>query len=319
MTKRLKLTTIGFSALLLSTLLSGKEITSPQTLTGDLDKKILDYNKKVIDFNPNFKLKNQTIIKKEKLGSDKNWFAYTIDLEIIDNGTKKEIKTPYFIFSNGEYLTTTMVNINTNERYGDDAIRAMRQKEQLAEQKVRTDFESKFLLDTLVYTKERFIAGNIDAKTKVAIFSDPLCVYCVKTAPMLIEEISKRDDIGLYYFNFPLDSIHPTSRTVIKAIEASKKLGIKNGEFKIYKANLENYYDVYQTKDNQIALDAVNKILETKLVLADLETQEIQARIDADNKIALEANVQGTPSILFNGSYVEAREKLFEALGLKKK
>jgi thiol:disulfide interchange protein DsbC len=282
-----------------------------------LDNKILDYNKKILSFNPEFELKNQTILKKEQIGNDKNWFAYTLDLFIVQKETNKEIRTPYFLFSNGEYITTTMINLNTNERYGDDILKSMKQKEQLEREKVRTDFENKFTLNQNYYTKDRLIAGNPNGKIKIAVFSDPLCVYCIKNVPAIINEIAKRDDMALYYFNFPLDSIHPTSQTVIRAIEASKKLGIKDGEAKVYKANMENFYDVYRTNDKQIALDSVNKILETKLTLADLDSIEINERIKSDIEIANEAKIEGTPSILFNGSFVNSREKLFEALKKK--
>lgn len=317
MLKSIKFTTITLSLIILSLSLNAKDANIVTNSTIDLDKKILDYNKKMMDFNPNFKLLNQKIIKKEKLGADKNWFAYTLDLEITEIASKKEIKTPYFLFSNGEYFTTTMINLNTNERYGDAFIKSLQDKQQSTQQQIRSDFENKFVLNKDYYTKERFIAGNPDAKIQVAIFSDPLCVYCIKTVPMIIEEVAKRNDIALYYFNFPLDSIHPTSQTIIKAIEASKKLGIKDPELKIYKANLENFYDVYKTKDAQTALYTVNKILDTKLTLTDLDAKDIKNRIDADIKIGVESDIQGTPSILFNGSYVNAREKLLDIIKKK--
>lgn len=332
MNKILKITSCGLLSILSIASLHGKEVVVQAKeisilntqKTANIDNKVLDYSeKKIAEINPYFKLKKQIITKKEKLGNDPKWIIYNIDLEIIDQKTNKEIKTPYLLFSNGEYITTTMTNLNTQEKLNaqekrDNNVQNIKQKpEPLLKDKERIKFENNFLLESRFYTKKRFIAGNNNAKTKIAIFSNPLCESCVKTTPIIIEEISKRDDVGLYYFNVPLESLYPTSKIVIQAIEAAKKIGIENAELKIYKANLSNFYNIYKTKDSKIALNAINEVLGTNLTLTDLNEQDVVKRLYNDMAIVTTAKIIGTPTILINGSYVDANEKLLEILKSK--
>jgi protein-disulfide isomerase len=65
--------------------------------------------------------------------------------------------------------------MKTNNPYGADIMR----ESQMKQQQARMDFEKKFLLDEKYYTDERLIAGSKNAKDKVAVFSDPLCVACL--------------------------------------------------------------------------------------------------------------------------------------------
>ncbi len=276
---------------------------------------VLDYNKKTIEKNKSYQLVSQDVKKEEPLGEKSDWVAYTLDLEVLDKTSNKTIKTPYFLFSNGQFITTSMVDMKTGILYGAEIIRKAQEEKMQSQNKERADFENSFILDSKHYTDDRLIAGNKNAKTKVVVFSDPLCVYCIKMAPQIIEDIKARDDIALYYFNFPLDSIHPTSRVVMQAIELAKKQGVKDAEYLVYKANLEKFYDVYRTTDSKIALDAVNKILSTKIKIDELEKDaDINARLQEDIMIALGAKIQGTPAVLFNGSYIQSREKLTQFL-----
>jgi hypothetical protein len=98
-------------------------------------------------------------------------------------------------------------------------------------------------------------------------------------------------------------------------MELAKKNGIKDVELNIYQANLEKYFDVYRTQDSQVAFDAVNKILSTSYTLQELQKDDsINKHLDEDIRIAIGTKIQGMPSILFNGSYLQAREKLGQIL-----
>lgn len=44
---------------------------------------------------------------------------------------------------------------------------------------------------------------------KIAVFSDPDCPYCKK---LEVETIAKLDDVTIYTFMFPIDSLHPEAR-----------------------------------------------------------------------------------------------------------
>lgn len=321
MNKKIKLFAFAFLSFLLFTSIGADDLAeSSKNQISILDEKILEYNKQFLKDNKEFVLKEQTITKKEPLGDDSRWIVYTLELQVVEKKTNRQGVIPYFLFSNGQYITTLMTNLDTNKRYGEisqtkQSKEAKQPKEELSEEdKERAKFEKEFVLEPRYFTKWRFIAGKHPAKTKVAIFSNPLCTHCVKVLPILIDEISKRDDIALYYFNVPMDDIFPTSTTVIQAIEASKKFGVKDSELKIYKANLENFYDTQKTTNKKVALDAVNEVLGTKITFADLQDMNVTKRVANDSLVKDRVQVLSTPTILINGSHLNAKEKLIDLL-----
>lgn len=271
-----------------------------------LDKKVLDYQKNIIKKNPAYTLHELKLIKKESLDKKSSWSAYKLQIDITQNSNKKRFKAPMIIFSNGKYITSEMVNMTTGARYGESEAK-------IAAAKKRETFEKSYKMPDSYYKKSNLIAGNHNAKTKVVVFSDPLCVFCIKNAPSIIKDIKGREDIALYYYDFPLD-MHPTAKTVIKAMYKAKKDGIKDVELKVYEANYENFYNVYKEKDPKVALKTFNKIFKTKYTLKDIDTKEANKHIKEDILAGINANVQGTPTISFNGSFYNSRAKLKEFL-----
>jgi len=271
-----------------------------------IDTKVIKYQKNAINQNPAYKLHTLKLIKKEALDSKNMWNAYKLELDITQKSNNKRFKAPMIVFSNGKYITNEMVDMNTGARYGEDEAKV------IAAQK-REKFEKSFKLPNTYYKKDHLIAGNHNAKTKVVIFSDPLCVFCIRNAPKIIKQIKGRTDIALYYYDFPLD-MHPTSKTVIKAMHKAKQDGIKDVALKIYEANYEKFYNVYKTSDSKQAIDAFNTIFNTKYTLKDIDTKEANKFLQEDIKAGLDANVQGTPTVSFNGSFHNSRVKLSEFL-----
>lgn len=273
------------------------------------DKKVIDYIKKNIMSNSANTLHSLKLAEKKALDKSSKWNAYRLKLDITDKKINKRVTTPIIVFSNGKYITTQMIDMNTGLRFGENEARAFANKK-------RKEMEENFVLPKSYYKKSHLIAGNHNAKTKIIVFSDPLCVYCIKNVPTIIKGIKGRKDIALYYYDFPLD-MHPTAKTVIKAMLKAKKDGIKDVELKVYTANFENFYDVYKTKDDKKALDAFNKLFKTKYTLKDIDTPSAKKHIENDVFDGLGANVSGTPSVLFNGSYKDSRSKLKQFLKKK--
>jgi len=309
---------LGLGIVIATSLIQAKEFNKENEI------KVLNFNKNTFIQNKNFDLIKQVLKNKEFVGKKKDWVAYTLEMTLLDNRNKRRFITPYFLFSDGENITTSFINMKTNKAYGSDIIKAERKKSieaaNLKKQKQREQrvkFEKSFKFDEKYYTKDKFIAGNHAAKTKVVLFSDPLCVFCIKNAPKIIKDIKKRDDIALYYYDFPLN-MHPTAKTVIKAIHKAKKDGLTDVELKIYQANYEKFYDVYRTKDNKKALEVFNKIMKTKYTMNDIDTKEANNELKKDINIGISAKVQGTPSVLFNGSHYESQKNLREFLTNKK-
>ena len=271
----------------------------------DIDKKVIDYQKNRLSKHPAYTLHSIKLNSKQALPKTK-WSAYKFDLDLTQKNNKKRFQAPMIVYSNGRYISDNMVDMATGLKVGEKELKAEQDKK-------RESMEKSFKLSTEFYDKKRLIAGNHNAKTKLVVFSDPLCVFCIKTAPGIIRSIKGRQDIALYYYDFPLD-MHPTAKFVVKAIHKAKADGYKDVELKIYEADYEKFYDVYRTKDNKKALEVFNKIMKTKYKMKDIDTAEAKEAIEADIFLGMEANVQGTPSVLFNGSYYKSREKLKEFL-----
>mgnify|MGYP003460141503 FL=1 len=123
------------------------------------------------------------------------------------------------------------------------------------------------------------------------------------------------DSIALYYYHFPLLSIHPAAGTLVKLIDIAKHKGIKDAELKTYQIDWEKYFDVKST-DAKVILEAFNKEFKTDIKLDELSKAEITKTIDSDIAMAEEVMVQGTPTIFVNGVKDSTRLK-YETLGKK--
>ena len=267
----------------------------------DIDKKVIAFQKDRFEKHPAYDVNSIKLESKNLLDAPK-WAAYKFNLDLTQKSNKKRIKAPMIVYSNGKYITDNMIDMSTGAKVGEKELQAEQNKK-------RESMEKSFVLSEEFYNKKYLIAGNHKAKTKLVVFSDPLCVFCIKSAPSIIKSIKGRDDIALYYYDFPLD-MHPTAKIVVKAIHKAKADGYKDVELKIYEANYEKFYNVYETKDNQKALEVFNKIMGTKYMMNQIDTAEAKERVENDIFLGMEANVQGTPSVLFNGSYYKSREKL---------
>lgn len=62
----------------------------------------------------------------------------------------------------------------------------------------------------------KVVRGN--GQRKLAVFSDPLCPYCRK----LEVELGKLDNVTIYTFLYPIDSIHPEAASVAQSIWCAK-------------------------------------------------------------------------------------------------
>jgi len=59
-------------------------------------------------------------------------------------------------------------------------------------------------------------------------------------------------------------------------------------------------YDVYKIKDNQVAIDAFNKVFNTSYTLKDIDKTDLINEVNNDMKLGNVVKLSGTPTILFN-------------------
>jgi protein-disulfide isomerase len=168
-------------------------------------------------------------------------------------------------------------------------------------------------MDDSFFRKDHLIYGDINAKDKIVIFSDPICPFCQSYMPGILKAVKENPKkIALFYYHFPLTMLHPEAPTVIKAAMALEKKGVKDVLLKVYKQKIE-----INTKDEQKALDEFNKKLGTKLTLKEINTQEILKHYSEDLELAGKMMINGTPTVYVNGKKDFSRNKYKTILGIK--
>lgn len=254
------------------------------------DDVVVEFEKKRVAQNPNVKVNSITVNTKKELPVS-GWNGYILDVNANVQG--KDINAKDIIFSDGKYISLDLIDAQTGKSLKDF---------------VTPNLTAKY------YDKSKLIAGNHNAKDKIVIFSDPLCPFCMDYVPDVINYVNKnKDKIALYYYHFPLISIHPAAVPLSKLIEVAKHKGIKDVELKVYKTNWEQYFDAKSVDEKKI-LEAFNKEFKTDIKLEEITANDINENLKKDISMGEDVMVQGTPTVFVNGEKDSSRQK-YETLG----
>ncbi len=210
-----------------------------------------------------------------------NWFVYSFDVRFKNKSTNETNNARDVLFSDGKVITAELFDIKTSKNLKD---------------KLHPPLSKKY------YDDKRRIIGSKNAKTKIVVFSDPLCPYCKGFNPDLIRYVKKHKNIAVYYFHFPLTQVHKASYFISQIIARANKDGIKDVEYKIYTANFNKYFLPDESNKEKI-LKAVNKVLGTKYTLKQVDTKKTRAMVDEDVKMGNQVDVGGTPTVFINGEF----------------
>ena len=273
MSLMLKLLTI--IALLSSSLLA---VTSNEVMIKFLEK---SFNK-----NPNIVSLKINIVDKIAMEKMKGWDAFIVSLNATVKAKPKnrKISQKMIWFSNGEIITQDFINMKTG--------------------KSLKDLVSP-LLKPEHYKKENLIYGNVNAKHKVAIFSDPLCPFCRTFVPKAINEMKKQPNkYAVYYYHFALPALHPAAMALTKAAIAAELKGVKDVVLRFYKVDVNS-----RERDVKKILAAFNKTMKTDIKPADIKSKTVLEHYNNDLKTASDAMVQGTPTMFFDGKIDKTRSK----------
>jgi len=260
------------------------EVKAEKTLVSDED--IEAFLTKSFKSNPNIVSLEAKIVDKVAVENMKDWNAYIVSVDATVKPKNREVKQKMIWFSNGEVITQDLVDLKTGESLKDS---------------VSPEFKPKH------YKKENLIYGNVNAKYKVAIFSDPLCPFCGDFVPKAINFMKKdANKFAVYYYHFPLPSIHPASVTLVKAAIAAELQGYKNGVLDLYKVEVNP-----REKDINKILTAFNKVFKTDIKKTDIESDTVVKHYASDQEIANEVMVKGTPTMFFDGK-LDKSKRLYE-------
>ena len=213
------------------------------------------------------------VVDEKPLKMLKGWKSYIVDVQaVLKSQPKKTIKQKMIWFSNGEVITKELADMKTGEDFID---------------MVKPDFKDAY------YKKENLIYGNANAKHRIAIFSDPLCPFCKDFTPAALTYMKKYPKrFAVYYYHFPLVRIHPASAVITRAAIVAERKGIKDVNIKMYNIKVNP-----REKDVQKILTAFNKATGANVTPKEIVDTSVVKQIAADDEIARNVFVAGTPTI----------------------
>jgi len=253
--------------------------------TSDEDR-IESFLKKSFKDNRNIVSLKIKVVDKIKLEEIKGWNAFivNIDATVKSKPKNRQVKQKTVWFSNGSLITQDLVDMKSGISL-----------RELIRPKIKSEY----------YKKENLIYGNADAKHKVAIFSDPLCPFCRRFVPRAVKMMKEQpEDFAVYYYHFPLSSLHPASVDLVKATIAAELKGAKNVILNLYKIRLNS-----RQSDTKKILEAFNNVMKTDIKPSDLNSSEVMKRYNTDINIANELMLHGTPSVFFDNELDKSRKK----------
>ncbi|MBW6488700.1 MAG: thioredoxin domain-containing protein [Sulfurimonas sp.] len=238
--------------------------------------------------NPNIKSINVKVTNVTEVKGFEDWSAYYVELDAMLKKEKRQVVQKMVWFSDGKIISKELFDLQSGQNLNEF---------------VSVPFKDEF------YKKENLIYGNANAKYKVAIFSDPLCPFCRTFVPEAIEYMKKEPNkFAIYYFHFPLDSLHPAAVELVKAAIALELKGRKDVLLDLYKVKVDP-----KEKSNEKILAEFNKVMKSDIKMFELMSKEVVAHLKSDLAIADALMVNGTPTIFFDGHIDKTKNKYKEA------
>ncbi len=277
------------NTILLSSLCAVTLFGSEQTA-----KYIQKYLTDQIERSPMVKSGKVQIIDQKPLETLKGWDAYIVEVKATVRHRKEPVVQRDIFFSNGKYLTNNLVEVRTGISLKD---------------KIKPKMDPKF------YTADHLIFGYPNAQHRVAIFSDPLCPFCRDYVPEALAYMKKYPEkFAVYYYHLPLVNLHPASGVLVKAFIAAELKGKKLNVLDLYK-NIQpdnpkgKNFVAYNQRDPKKILKVFNKAMGTNITIADLNSPMVKKHYKADQKIAEDMMIGGTPTVYFDGEFDRLRKK----------
>jgi protein-disulfide isomerase len=146
--------------------------------------------------------------------------------------------------------------------------------------------------------------GNPKGDVTIVEFFDTRCPYCRKLEPAMAELLQRDHGVRLIYKDMPI--LGPPSVLGSKALLAAHKQG---GYEKLRTAIMNA---PPQTTKPIIQEAALRSGLDWKRLERDMDDPAIQARIDANLKLAHALGIEGTPALVIGGELVPGAVELPE-------
>ena len=259
------------------------------------DNVMVSYLTNGLSKNKNIQNLSVEVVSKNELHDKKDWSAYIMAVsgDEVRGNESRHFSRRSLYFTDGTLVTPDLRNVLTDERY-------------------KETMSPKF--DAVYYDDSFYLFGNKDAKHKIAIFSDPLCPYCIKYVPKVLKTLKEKpSEYAVYYYHLPLN-MHPAAKTLVKAAVALEEKN--NNKFditKFYTIKVEAY-----EQNQKVILDAFNKVFNSKITLQEIKSSSVIEHFQKSIKISKTLMVNGTPSLFFDGEKDGIERFLISANSSKK-
>ncbi len=153
------------------------------------------------------------------------------------------------------------------------------------------------------YNREHLLAGNVNARHKILLISDPFCPFCQEIVPPLITAVQQHPNLfALYSYQLPLIRIHPASEVVTKVMVLLHHEGRVEDYKKMYHLLVSE-----KEKNEHVLLKAIEKKIGRKFTHRDLMKPEIKKTLAFDKAMKKRLLVTGTPTIFIDGVWDSTR------------
>lgn len=250
------------------------------------DAQVVSFLQKGIGSNPNIVSLDINVVDKIDMEKPKGWKAYVVELKgKAKRGDQEQPISQRSIYFVGDGLITSdLYDLKSGQKINSS---------------LSPTFKEKY------YDKAHLLFGNADAAHKVVIFSDPLCPFCRSFVPeALVYMKPYPKTFAVYYYHFPLSSLHPAAVPLVKAAIAAELLGEKDVVTRLYKVEVNG-----RETNQQKILDAFNSVAKTKLTLKEITTPQVEQHLAHDLSVAQEHLVNGTPTIFIDGKMDPTKAK----------
>ena len=199
-------------------------------------------------------------------------------------------------------LWTPVYLVKTNPVILQDMVASMQAQQEQAKTKVVRDYVAKHM-DEMI--GDAPIAGNVDAKKTIFLFSDYSCPYCRRVHGELSRVLAERDDVRVVLKNF---SIHGAlSDAPAKAVIAAKiqdnakaaaldKLLMDKEYYK--QEDLKNQAKLPETIKANVLKLAKEAGLDTKQLEKDMDGEVVSKELRNVRDLAQRFEISGTPYLI---------------------
>lgn len=205
---------------------------------------------------------------------DDTWTGYFVALkvDVMESGSIETLPLTSILFTDGK--------------------RVIEEIQTPLAQEIKQDLVPK--INPSMYGLDHHVAGNINAKHKIVVFSDPICPGCRKAIPQILNRVRNNPaEFSLYFYHYPLERIHPEAVNIVKGMIALQGMGKKDVIDRVYKEEIQNIDDL--------------KGLYGNFKITKKDIQHYKNDLEVTEKLA----VGGTPTLYYDGVADPRGKKFF--------